>query len=121
MQDANLDIFEAARAMTLREAISSGRLNIRGRKPTLAVVQRWANPRRGCHPVGESGPQLVLPTVLTSRERLTMPEWVDWFVASRASILVASARKLIVPPTNAELEKRAEAAKARMRANGVKC
>lgn len=114
MQPVDLSTFDASRAWTLREAISSDKLNLRGRRPSLAVVQRWANPRRGCQPTGKDGRAIVLPTVATGRERLTMPEWVDWFVATRTAILVEHSRKLNVPPSTAEVQKRGRDAMKRM-------
>lgn len=117
----DFDTFDAGRAITLRMAIDTGKLTFRGRKPTLALVQRWANPKRGCSPLGPTGPRIVLASVLTGRERMTMPAWVDEFVRERTGAMVQAARKLSIPPSPADLEKRSEAAKARMRAMGVKC
>lgn len=94
----DLATFDASRALTLRQAIDTGRLAFRGRKPTLSLVQRWANPKAGCRPLGPGTTQIVLPTIITGRERLAMPEWVDWFVRERSRLMVEAARKMLVAP-----------------------
>jgi hypothetical protein len=91
----DLATFDASRAINLRDAIRSGILNIRGKRPSLQVTQRWANPNRGCMPIGDAGPRLVLPTVQVGRERLTMPEWVEAFVRERAALMVDRSRRLM--------------------------
>lgn len=114
MQDVDLGTFDSSRSITLRQAIDANLLSFKGRKPSLALVQRWANPRRGLLPTGPSGRRLVLPTVLTGREKLTMPEWVDWFVAQRSAALVENARRIIAPVARTEAERRGREAMRRM-------
>lgn len=117
----DLTTFDASKALTLRQAIDTGRLTFRGRKPTLLLVQRWSNPRIGCKPLGPGGPCLVLPAIITGREKLTMPEWIDWFVRERSTLMIDAAKRLVVPVSQAKLEERAEKAKQRMRKVGVNC
>lgn len=114
MNGVDLNTFDASRAITLRQAISSGKLNLRGKMPSLPILQRWANPRCGCRPLGKDGPVLIFPTVATARLRLTMPEWVDWFVKQRVAIIVDGSKRLVIPPTDAEVKERAHAAMRRM-------
>jgi hypothetical protein len=121
METIDLNTFDQTKALTLRDAAATGKLNNKGRKPGLSLLQRWSNPKRGRQPVGPGGPRIVLPTIITGRERLTMPEWVDWFVRQCTAVMIQANRELTVPPSQAQLEKRAEAAKARLRKQGVKC
>ena len=114
-----IDGFNAARSLSLRDVMVSGRLAMRGRRPSLQIIQRWANPKRGYAPIGREGPVLVLPTVISGREKLTMPEWVDWFIAERRRIIVEHTRKLVVPATDTEVARNAARAMERMQKRGV--
>jgi hypothetical protein len=91
----DLDTFDPARAISLRDAIQAGYFTIKGRRPCLQVVQRWANPNRGCAPVGENGPRLILPTLKVGVSKLTMPEWCEAFVRERQAMIIERAKKLM--------------------------
>lgn len=91
----DLSTFDEQRAITLRDAIQAGYLNVNGRRPSLQVVQRWANPKRGCRPIGLAGPAIVLPTVTMGKSRLLMPEWAQAFQRERRAVAVDRARKLM--------------------------
>src|SRR5437667_15443 len=47
---------------------------LRGRRGNLnvATLRRWASPRRGCRPQGETGPVLLFPVVRLGGELRTM-------------------------------------------------
>lgn len=91
--EPDLETFEMASAWTIGDAAKSGVLDIRGKRPNLQQVQRWANPRRGYQPIGKDGPTLVLPTVKVGREYLTMPDWVQWFANARTAAFIERAKK----------------------------
>src|SRR5262245_3592761 len=75
-----LSEFDPAAALDLAEAsrLIPGRR--RGERAALAVVQRWANPRRGCP---TRGGRVVLPTVMIGGQRLTLAAWVEAFQRAR--------------------------------------
>jgi hypothetical protein len=54
-----------------------------GKRLNLEVCRRFANPRKGCRPLGKGGPRIVLPTVLWMGEKRTMPEWCVAFERAR--------------------------------------
>lgn len=89
----DLATFDVDRAISLREVANGGTLSIRGKRPSLQMTQRYANPKRGCLPAGSQGPRIVLPTVLVGKERLTLPEWVSWFAAKRREIMIGRAQQ----------------------------
>ncbi len=91
----DLATFDEAKAITLRAAANSGRLSQKGRRPSIQMVQRWANRKRGFKPVGLNGPTIYLATVKTARELLTMPEWVDAFVSESQRIRIEWTRRLV--------------------------
>jgi len=57
-------------------------LGRRRRRVARNRVQRWAT--KGYAPRGWTGPRLVLPTVIISGTRWTMPAWVEAFELERA-------------------------------------
>ena len=81
--------FDDSRAWTLREARESGKFDRHGRRPHLRQVSQWA--KRGLRPF-PGGPVIVLPSIRSGRNRLTMPEWVDYFVKARQAALAEQAR-----------------------------
>lgn len=91
----DFDSFDESRAITLRAAIHANLLNVKGRRPSLQVVQRWANHKRGCRPIGQIGPKIILPTVLIGKERFLMPEWVEAFQRERQAVIVDRAKRLM--------------------------
>jgi hypothetical protein len=54
-----------------------------GKRLNLDICRRFANPRKGCRPLGKGGPRIVLPTVLWMGEKRTMPEWCVAFERAR--------------------------------------
>lgn len=89
----DISTFDLAKAITLRDVIACDKLNFKGKPPSLEVVQRYANAKLGYRPIGSSGPRVVLPSVMTGRERLTMPEWVDAFLAEVRRVMLAGCRQ----------------------------
>jgi hypothetical protein len=85
----NLNAFDFATAWTLRQAAESGKFSYKGKRLGVSLLQRWANPNKGRLPIGSQGPRVVLPSLLTGRERLVMPEWIDWFVAEVRRVMLA--------------------------------
>lgn len=92
-QLVDLTTFDLSRAITLRDAVRAGLLNLKGKRPNVQVAQRWANPNRGWL-ASARGPRLVLPTVKHGRERLLMPEWCEAWMRERAAIVVQTALAL---------------------------
>lgn len=83
---ARIEDFDERRSVGMNEA----RRMMRGRRgdgASLEVVRRYANPKRGCRPLGKAGPLLVLPAVRVGGELRTMPEWVRAFCRARAVLL----------------------------------
>lgn len=68
----------------------------RGRKPSVAELARWADPRKGCRPAGPCGPRIVLRTIRRRGARLTLPVWVEDF---RVACLRVAALARRVGPT----------------------
>lgn len=95
MNLVDLSTFDLARAITIRDAVRAGLLNMKGKRPSYQMAQRWANPNRGCWPAGGNGPRLVLPTVKHGRERLLMPEWCEAWLRERAALMVGAAREMM--------------------------
>jgi hypothetical protein len=78
--------------------LTQARKLIRGRKggdASLEVVRRYCNPKRGCRPLGEGGPVIVLAVVKVAGRLRTMPGWVREFCEARA----AATARLPPPPT----------------------
>lgn len=80
----DLDSYDDVRSIGMREA----RALVRGRggSAALEVVRRWASPHRGCRPLGDAGPVLVLPAIKVSGQLRTMPEWVEAFERKRQEL-----------------------------------
>lgn len=115
--EGDLLTFDERQALTLRDAIKTGKLDFCGRRPSLEKVQRYA--REGCRPV-EGGPLVVLRTVIRGRRRLTMASWLDAFVAARKQLILDHVRRLPTPVSDAAVERNANAALGRMRKKGLK-
>lgn len=83
--------FRPEEAVTLREVAKL----LRGRRGrlNLDVCRRWAV--RGCHPAGERGPLLILPTIKWNGIRMAMPEWIEAF--ERVRIQLASSLPIARP------------------------
>lgn len=92
MTQIDLAAFDAQAALSLREACVHLRGRSKGGKKkdaSLAVVQRWANPKRGWE-IEVEGRRfyLVLPSVKVGGERLTMPAWVKAFETVRLRLSI---------------------------------
>ena len=55
-----------------------------GRPPTIETTRKWS--QIGYRPLGWTGPRLILRTVRTSTDILTLPQWVREFEAKRAEM-----------------------------------
>jgi hypothetical protein len=89
--DLGIDLhatFDPTQALNLTQAAK--RLKTRKGHLHLEIVQRWANPERGCRPAGRDGPVLVLPMVRVGGRRLTMPAWVEAFEQMRQQLQPAA-------------------------------
>lgn len=115
----DLTLFDPAASWTIKDAANSGLLNVRGRRPSIQVVQRWASRKRGHRPLGEHGPTIYLPAIKYGREYLTMRVWVEWFATERQRLIVERMQRLQAaargPATQEQLEKRAAEARKRAR------
>lgn len=78
-----LDEYDEAKSIGMQEARKLVR-GKGGRPPSLEGFRRFANPLRGCRPLGPGGPLIVLPTVRVAGELRTMPQWVAAFSKARA-------------------------------------
>lgn len=97
-----LEAYDEAASIDAGEARAL--LRQRGGKPAcIEVVRRYANPKRGCKPLGEAGPKIVLPSVRVAGQLRFMPQWVKAFVAARAAAtrrdLIARAVRKSLPHT----------------------
>lgn len=111
------DSFDAAKALDLEAA----RKLLRGRWGDLgwSTAHRWAT--HGCRPAGKDGPVLVLPTLLLSGRRLTMPEWVAKFERERARLgMAAQPDRARMPRPRRQREAAHKRAEERLRKAGVK-
>lgn len=113
MLDLGIDpeTFDLARAIDMIDAAKLVR-GRGGRRINVQTVRRFANPKRGCKPLGSDGPWLVLPTVWHSGSRLTMPEWVAVFEAAR----IAAGRGAIRSRTPGRTGRQETAAQRRAKA-----
>lgn len=57
-----------------------------GRKLNVETVRRWANPKRGCRPLGNEGPVLLLQTARVNGYLVTTREWVLDFESERVRL-----------------------------------
>jgi hypothetical protein len=114
---ADLDL---AKALNLRQ-IRAQYPQFRGRFGGLINVdtlRRWANRKRGFHPVGKEGPVLILPMLFVGTELLSMPEWVEWFLSESTRIRELHRQKLTLPRTSKQKEKDNQRALAELRKEG---
>lgn len=74
--------------------MTGARALLRGRygSAALEVVRRYANPRRGCRPMGPDGPMIVLPAVKSGGRLRTMRQWCEAFTRA---VVEATRRELI--------------------------
>ena len=71
---------DRAKALTLREIRSQFCVKgPTGQRISLDSLRRWASPKKGCHPIGPSGPVVILPLLKVGGGLLAMPQWVSWF------------------------------------------
>lgn len=72
--------YSHAESLDLSDVALKGLIPGRRGKASIRTVQAYANPAQGYRPFAGKKTRLVLPTILISGTRRTMPAWVEAFV-----------------------------------------
>lgn len=120
LQDWGIDpaTFNADDAWDLSDVARSGLIPGReaGKRICLQTVQRYANRKKGCRPLGPAGPRLVLPAILQGHKHKTMKAWVELFRKKALEVEAAGSDASPRPRT----EQQAKAGHKRAMANLAK-
>jgi len=77
-----MDAADVKRLISLTEAAKLIR-GKGGKRPHVASMRRWANPKRGYRARGSLAAPIVLRTVRIGPDVCTLPEWVEEFERAR--------------------------------------